>query len=405
MRSTPASRAASSRAIAAGDVVAVVPRRLARPTRRRASAPRSGGWPRCARRRAGRPSVGRSRVRADVERAPAGTARAVPGRQVVEDDDLVAGGEERLDRDRADVAGAAGDEDAGHARTIRGRPQPSRADSERSRSVAASASARSAAASAGGGAAGRRLGVTAGAGRSAAGAGRSPARPPLRARLGASATVAEAGCAAIRQDLLEPLDHPLRRRRSPGRSPARAGRARAPRARRRVRARPAPARRPRSSCADRPRRPARTASRPGRAARPTAPARPGAAARSSVVRQHAAWASSSSVGRSLSAGSAITRSSSASRIAPEERPRRRARARAIRSSPSTARPRRSSDDLGGELGVDPRAELVEPAGLGRQARTRRCPPRAARTAPRARPGRSRHLAMNRRTAASRQFGS
>ena len=50
------------------------------------------------------------------KRGPGRDRRAMPGRQVVEDDDLVAGGEERLDRHRADIAGAAGDQDPRHAR-------------------------------------------------------------------------------------------------------------------------------------------------------------------------------------------------------------------------------------------------------------------------------------------------
>ena len=56
------------------------------------------------------------RVGALAEGRPGRDRRAMPGRQVIEDDDLVAGGEERLDRHRADIAGAAGDQDPRHAR-------------------------------------------------------------------------------------------------------------------------------------------------------------------------------------------------------------------------------------------------------------------------------------------------
>ena len=51
-------------------------------------------------------------VAADLERGHAGHGLPVAGRQVVEDNDLVARLEEPLDRDRADVSGSAGYENA-----------------------------------------------------------------------------------------------------------------------------------------------------------------------------------------------------------------------------------------------------------------------------------------------------
>ena len=57
----------------------------------------------------------RVRVGVVVERGPRRDRRAMAGRQVVEDDDLVAGLDEGRRRDRADIAGAAGHQDACHA--------------------------------------------------------------------------------------------------------------------------------------------------------------------------------------------------------------------------------------------------------------------------------------------------
>ncbi len=73
------------------------------------------------------------RVGALVEGRLGRDGSPVAGGQVVEDDDLIAGREQRVDRDRADIAGAAGDEDACHDRTIRadarsGQVPPHRAD-------------------------------------------------------------------------------------------------------------------------------------------------------------------------------------------------------------------------------------------------------------------------------------
>ena len=49
-----------------------------------------------------------------TSRAPVGTAHSKPGRQPVEDDDLLAGCEQRQDRVAADVARTSGDQN-GHA--------------------------------------------------------------------------------------------------------------------------------------------------------------------------------------------------------------------------------------------------------------------------------------------------
>ncbi len=59
-------------------------------------------------------------VVADLEPGARGDRAAMAGRQVIEHHDVVAGGKERLDGDRADIAGAAGHEDAGHAANLSG---------------------------------------------------------------------------------------------------------------------------------------------------------------------------------------------------------------------------------------------------------------------------------------------
>jgi len=57
-------------------------------------------------------------VGALLERCPGGERGAMPRREIVEDDDFMARRQEGLGRDRADVAGTAGDQDPCHARTI-----------------------------------------------------------------------------------------------------------------------------------------------------------------------------------------------------------------------------------------------------------------------------------------------
>src|SRR5690606_6918794 len=59
--------------------------------------------------------VGHAQRVRQVELHEAGTFRdggSVPGGKVVDDDDVVAGSDQRLGRDAADVAGSAGDEDS-----------------------------------------------------------------------------------------------------------------------------------------------------------------------------------------------------------------------------------------------------------------------------------------------------
>ena len=120
MRPTPAARAASSSDDAAGDVVAVVARRIAdRLADERARGAVEDRLDPLALEQAGRSRRRRRTCRRRAER-PVGDGRAMAGRQVVEDDDLVAGLDEALDRDRADIAGAAGHQDA-HEDLRRGR--------------------------------------------------------------------------------------------------------------------------------------------------------------------------------------------------------------------------------------------------------------------------------------------
>ena len=113
MRSTPASRRASSSGDAAHDVLGVVEARVRHRLCRPASGPRSGARPRCdaaLSRRHERASL--SRTEWTLSGGARGHGLAVAGDERVEDDDLVAGEDELLDGDAADVAGAAGDEDA-----------------------------------------------------------------------------------------------------------------------------------------------------------------------------------------------------------------------------------------------------------------------------------------------------
>ena len=187
----------------------------------------------------------------------------------------------------------------------------------------------------------------------AGGAGRRP-RPARPSALASSRRG--------RQHLLEPLDQPLRRPRSRGRSPARASRSSV---------RPFD-RRPRSSAT----RASPTtaialrgsrlgdlrgrASRPGRAGRPTARARPGAAARSSVVRPRRSRA------RSRSVGAVVERRV---RDHPLEQ---------VVEDPSERGPRREPE-LGHQV-----VAVDRQARDGRGRRPRRAPPRSARGTRRAR---------------------
>ena len=57
-------------------------------------------------------------VRADVQAGACRDRGAMPGRQVVEHDHVMAGGQERVDRDGADVAGPAGHQDPRHGANL-----------------------------------------------------------------------------------------------------------------------------------------------------------------------------------------------------------------------------------------------------------------------------------------------
>ena len=314
----------------------------------------------------------------------------------------MAGGQERVDRDGADVAGPAGHQDPRHGRTLRGPLCPSlgtgpsprqrfrrRRRSSHERARGGTSAVRTARRSGGG----RRprhvrwLGRGADAA-SGSGAVAGDGHGLRRGRRGSRHRARSPRYARTSSSRWTSVGPPS----SPGRSRALAGRAPAPRARRRVRARPGRARRRRSNCAGRPRPPGGTASRPDRAGRPTALARPGAAARSPAGRLdghagtiargpspvdsdapgqrssvRAAWARRRSVGRSLSAGSAMTRSSSSSRIRPRRGPGVSPRA-SIRSVAVDRQAGPVEDEVGAQLGGDPRPELVQPARAGRQPR-------------------------------------
>ena len=73
------------------------------------------------------PDGRRVAVAADHEAGARVDGGAVALAKVVEDDDVVAGGDERLDGDGADVAGAAGDEHAHHDLPKQAPQEPGRA--------------------------------------------------------------------------------------------------------------------------------------------------------------------------------------------------------------------------------------------------------------------------------------
>ena len=206
MRPTPDRPGRLEQRDPAGDVVAVVAGRVRGSTRRPASGRRSGGSPRCARSRAGARAPSASAYVSSRNAAPGRDRRAMAGRQVVEDHDLVAGLDEGRRRDRADIAGPAGHQDPRHVANHTG--------------CGVATSRRPPLTGFGAGAGRGTTGVSApresGPVRSRA---RSPARrpAPVRARSAGpprprSRPQAAAARAAVADDLLEPLDHPARGR-------------------------------------------------------------------------------------------------------------------------------------------------------------------------------------------------